>query len=277
MERNVAYDNEEYRLTPDYVCHRLKRQLTLRQAYGLPGTDGSLKSCLIEYLKNEHSFLSICFAHSASPFTRTDRFLHFYNYISSVVFFNSVFTLANLHFFGDDRPIVIGLLTSVVTIPIKFITRVLLECACCHKGYDYDIQESSSIANCCSCFFKSVQHTFLFLFGTAYILIPFLVFNGVLHRGVISLEWIQSFFYAQAFSFFVVDILVATIVTAASLSKGKKSHEKKWGKYFTANDSGDKGVPGSLTFIAIMAKENYHRDPVLYGMCLYIGLVELWA
>ena len=62
-----------HKLTPNYMIFHLMKQLMRGTSYGMPGTDGSLKSIVKFGMEQDHTLYGLRAAHPIHPFKKCDR------------------------------------------------------------------------------------------------------------------------------------------------------------------------------------------------------------
>ena len=68
-------DGSKWQLTPNYCIHRLRKMLSMRSTYGIPGSDGTFVSCISIHLKQDHTLFGVFYGHPLHPFSRAERLL----------------------------------------------------------------------------------------------------------------------------------------------------------------------------------------------------------
>jgi hypothetical protein len=114
------------KMNPNYLIEKLQQMLSDSVSYGLPGTDGSFKSTLIETFRNEHPLLSICLCHPLHKFSSRERSVFLWNSLCMLFFWSVLFgTRTKL------TPFAQGIVVSVLTYPFDWFVKSMLECKCC--------------------------------------------------------------------------------------------------------------------------------------------------
>lgn len=134
MTHRISYDN-------NYLIQERQRILLKGYYYGLPGTNGSLKSNLIVWVKNEHPILSLCFSHEDQIFTKCDRSMILiaslcWSFMITVFFYNvPINTIVKTFLISFFAMIYETYLKFLVTCPWVLKCNEIVKFVCCVTGY----------------------------------------------------------------------------------------------------------------------------------------------
>lgn len=257
-----------YLKRPDYVYHRLTQSLTRGELWGSPGTDGTLKSNIIDNLKADHSILGICFAHPLHPFSNTERLIFMFSALTWLLLLQAIFFISGFKLDSYAE----GFIITLLVWPWKKWVRTLMECSCFYDSKydptyfdnlndsDFDAADMREAAVDCIEWLGSFVTC-----GNVVASVLFLVFGVILISeaqggSTFAAEWA----YTQCMSLFVTEIFTICVLTYIAgfqptlplLGSSEKSKfEAKWVEqddYWTEDN-----MPVSFTHVAALAKWDF--------------------
>ncbi len=246
-------DGSKWQLTPNYCIHRLRKMLSTRASYGIPGSSGTFWSCTLLHLKQDHTVLGLFYGHPLHPFSRHERLLFL---LVSVcwIFFVSVETA------GYGRKLSV-LMTVIVVVPFKKFVRVILECPCFYtQAYSFkheiddDEVEGEEGHDGMACLAARAGHavSFCLFLGAITLLIM-----GTDRANKIGTDFLVAWFASQIISVFITEVAIMTVMCAIKMycyPNEVKKFQNKWRAHFEG-----KGlpIPISMSEVAAKAKRDY--------------------
>jgi hypothetical protein len=239
-------ESDSVRLTPEYALHALRKMLVLQTVYGLPGTDGTLRSNVIARLHEEHMVASIWFGNRSSKFTRLNRLMLLFNSCSFILFFTTFFISKCPNYCNKNtqRSTLFGFIVSVMLFFYKKIFRYALECGCYANTHFVQPAEDAFKSS------KSGKHSvkakhideepwILWVFGHMLSLVCFVfavlwILGGIktafeINKG--SPNYVVSFVFSLGFSFCGTSVVFDGAWTYLRLEAHKKAFREHFSKY----------------------------------------------
>ena len=256
-----------YLLRPDYVLHRLQQSLTRGELWGSPGTDGTIKSNIIDNLKGDHSILGICFAHELHPFSKRERLIFLFSSLCWLLMIQAAFFSGG----GGMDPFGEGIIVALLVWPWKKFVRVMMECACFYdtkydpegmknlNDTDFDIQDAKKVALGCIECLGSVVTCSNVVWSIIFLIIAIVLItespNGQSFAGEWAYSQCMSLFVTETFTIIVFTYLAGTNIPLISNPCEKEKFVTKWTEqdpYWSAEN-----VPESYSQVGALAKWNF--------------------
>lgn len=96
--------------------------------YGMAGSDGSIFSNYVRYMRNNHDALGICCADEGNPMNRTRKLLFLWNTVSLTFLLSCLLELAQI-----GSSLAEGLIVAVIVAPYSFVIYNTASCRLCHR------------------------------------------------------------------------------------------------------------------------------------------------
>jgi hypothetical protein len=162
-----AKDRSDDELSAAHLLHELRMMLIRKDAYGLPGTDGSYLSNLWALLKEEHLLLGVMFANKESDFSPVARGIWLFNALAWQLFVMSWFIKTDgTYAFWES------IVVSCITLPYKAIIRYFAERPFVESWYNSPDADGDKSINCKKYIAQFIGHigtTFFTILSVFYI------------------------------------------------------------------------------------------------------------
>ena len=257
LEEQLSNHQHYHQLTPPFMVYTLRKMLKERRLYGLPGTTGRFQSNSWEYILQDHSLISVVYAHVLSPLTVTQRGFFFAHMISFL--FMVVASISPSSLLGATA------VAICLHVPYKALTRfAIARYLLDNDAYDEDTHDPDDLdSDHIAQQKKKASGTMMGKFGGA--LNITLVVANILHILIGSVilvvtkpdGFLRAFFVSLLTALLLVEVLFMMLSVAVGVHFTTKESDRfrlEWGSFFAEKQ---RQTLVSITQVAVKAKMSF--------------------